>query len=169
MRLGSITHSVEGKRVRESEKKQVQCFFYSGPYRMQDYLERSRLSTTSKKFETKLDSEVSKLGSMILNPVKAKKDYCICILNIQQQYLILVGRDKKGRTKVLLTIQLVEGVHGGKHIDLIDQRSATKIPLEMIERQKTGMKPVEPLVGLPPMREVNCASNFGRKIVMQTG
>ncbi|KAH1121673.1 hypothetical protein J1N35_004833 [Gossypium stocksii] len=47
--------------------------------------------------------------------------------------------------------------------------SAKKAPLEMLERQRTDMLPVELSVGLPHMREVGCASKFGRKVVNQTG
>ncbi|KAK5844964.1 hypothetical protein PVK06_001111 [Gossypium arboreum] len=40
---------VEANRAKKSVKKLLNCFIYSGPYRMQNCLERVKLSTTSKK------------------------------------------------------------------------------------------------------------------------
>ncbi|MBA0610759.1 hypothetical protein Godav_011554 [Gossypium davidsonii] len=61
---------------------------------------------------------------------------CICILDTRQrQCIVLVSHDEKGRTKVFSIIQLVENVHCGKNIDLVD-RSANETTLEMLEVQQ---------------------------------
>ncbi|KAH1047202.1 hypothetical protein J1N35_037986 [Gossypium stocksii] len=79
--------------------------------------------------------------------------------------MVLVSYDEKGGTKVLSAIQLAKDVLCGRNIDLIEL-CATKTPLEMIEAQKTYMKPVESLVALPAMKEVGCASNFVSEVVI---
>lgn len=87
-------------------------------------------------------------------------DY-ICILDTRkQQCLMLVSRDMRGETNVLSAIQLVENVHYGNNIDLVDW-SAKETTLEMLEGQQTDIKPIELSVGLPPKKEVGCASDFG--------
>ncbi|KAH1130651.1 hypothetical protein J1N35_002029 [Gossypium stocksii] len=68
--------------------------------------------------------------------------------------VLAVSREIRDGTKVFLAIQLAKDVLRGGNIDLVD-RSAMKTSLEMLE------------VGLPPMREVGCASNFRGKIMMQ--
>ncbi|MBA0879402.1 hypothetical protein Goshw_000231 [Gossypium schwendimanii] len=75
---------------------------------------------------------------------------------------------QKGGTKVLSVIQLVEGVHGRNNIESV-YRSALAAPLEMLEGRKIDMNPVDLLVGLPPMRDVGCASNFGGTVMIQNG
>ncbi|KAH1082109.1 hypothetical protein J1N35_021870 [Gossypium stocksii] len=92
---------------------------------------------------------------------------CICILDVRQrQYIVSVSRDWKGGIKVLLTIQLVEDVHCGKNIGLVD-RNATKTLLEMLEVWQIDMKLVELSVGLPPMKEMCCTLDFVGKVMMQ--
>ncbi|KAH1097662.1 hypothetical protein J1N35_014583 [Gossypium stocksii] len=59
----------------------------------------------------------------------------------------------KGGTQVLSIIQLAKDVPSGGNIDLVD-RGVVKIPLELLEVRWTDMKPIESLMGLPPMREV---------------
>ncbi|MBA0715340.1 hypothetical protein Golax_014243 [Gossypium laxum] len=76
MRLGSIMSGVEVKKVKESGKKQVDCFFCNGPHRMRDCLEQSKLSTISKGEKVELDeSKTSMLGSMILSSAKRNNKY----------------------------------------------------------------------------------------------
>lgn len=71
MRLGPIMTGVEVKEVKESRKKQVDCFFCNGPHRMRDCLEQSKLSAISKGEKVELDeSKTLKLGSMILTSAK---------------------------------------------------------------------------------------------------
>ncbi|KAK5842291.1 hypothetical protein PVK06_004629 [Gossypium arboreum] len=60
---------------------------------------------------------------------------------------------------VLSTIQLVKDVSYGSNIDLVE-RNATKTFSKILEAWQTYMKPVEPSVGLPPIRDVSCASDF---------
>ncbi|KAA3474151.1 integrase [Gossypium australe] len=67
----------------------------------------------------------------------------------------------------VVTVQLVEDVHYGKNMDSIDQ-SYKETPLEILEVQKTDMKPIESSMGLPHMKEVGCASDLRGKVVMQT-
>ncbi|KAH1121417.1 hypothetical protein J1N35_004577 [Gossypium stocksii] len=76
--------------------------------------------------------------------------------------------DMRGGTKVLSAIQLAEDVHCGKNINLIDW-SAIEAPLERLEVRQTDVKPIESSMGLSVIREMGCASNFRRKVVMQTG
>lgn len=78
-----------------------------------------------------------------------------------------VGRDKKNGTKVLSSIQPADDVHCGKNIYLVDQ-NAKETPLKILEGQQTDMKLIKLSMRLPPMKEVGCASNFVRKVVMQT-
>ncbi|KAH1121623.1 hypothetical protein J1N35_004783 [Gossypium stocksii] len=66
---------VEAKKVRKNEKKQVECFSYKGLHRMRDCLERYKLSIVTKEDEVELESEALKLGSMILNSAKAKRNH----------------------------------------------------------------------------------------------
>ncbi|KAH1091920.1 hypothetical protein J1N35_019177 [Gossypium stocksii] len=73
-----------------------------------------------------------------------------------------------GGTKVLSIIQLAKDAPSGENIDLVDQ-SAMKTLWEMLEVQQTDMNSVESSMRLPPIREVGCALDFGRKVVMQTG
>ncbi|KAH1106016.1 hypothetical protein J1N35_009784, partial [Gossypium stocksii] len=74
MRLGSIMHSIKAKEVRENEKKSIK-YLCCGPHRMQDYLEQFKMSIINKEDEAKLvEDKVLKLGSMILNSTKAKRD-----------------------------------------------------------------------------------------------
>ncbi|KAH1107862.1 hypothetical protein J1N35_011630 [Gossypium stocksii] len=87
----------------------------------------------------------------------------------QQQCVVPVSRDMRGWMKVFFIIELANDVHEGKNIDSIDQKSATKTPLEMLEGRKIDMKPIKLSVGLPPKRKVGCALDFGGKVVMQTG
>lgn len=63
---------------------------------------------------------------------------------------------------------IVEGIPCGENINLVNQ-SANETLMEMVEVQQSDMKPVELLLGLPPMREVGCATNFVGQVVMQTG
>ncbi|MBA0701790.1 hypothetical protein Goari_027403 [Gossypium aridum] len=144
MKLGSILSSVEAKRIRENENKPMKCFLCCEE-------------------EVKLESEALKLGSMILNFAKAKRNHKqkglvyvdINIISQRKSDLVntrafdlfilkkvIVNRDMRGGTKVLSAIQLAENVPYGKNIDLVDQ-SVTKTSLEMLEVQKINMKPVE--------------------------
>ncbi|MFQ6646357.1 hypothetical protein Gotur_020223 [Gossypium turneri] len=146
MKLGSILSSVEAKRARENENKPMKCFLCCGLHWIRDYRD-----------------EALKLGSMIINFAKAKRDHKqkglvyvdINIITQRKSDLIntrtfdlfilkkvIVSRDMRGGTKVLSAIQLAENVPYGKNIDLVDQ-SATKTSLEMLEVQKINMNPVE--------------------------
>ncbi|MBA0635570.1 hypothetical protein Godav_022297 [Gossypium davidsonii] len=72
-------------------------------------------------------------------------------------------RDKKGGTKILLTIQLAKDIHYGENIELVDQ-SAKETLLEILEVRQTDIKSVELSVGIPPMRKVGYVSDFGEKL-----
>ncbi|KAH1090720.1 hypothetical protein J1N35_017977 [Gossypium stocksii] len=75
MKLGLIMSGVEAKRVKGNEKKPVKCFLCCGSHSMQDYPEQSKLSTVTKEDEAEPEKKALKLGSMILNSVKAKRDH----------------------------------------------------------------------------------------------
>ncbi|KAK5794174.1 hypothetical protein PVK06_035383 [Gossypium arboreum] len=119
----------------------------------------------SEKVMSKLGLSVSKSTKKInmINALLVPFVDFICILHTQQQqFVVPVSRDMRDRTKVLPVIQLAKDVSCGGNNDLVD-RNATKTPLKMLEVQKTDAKPIEVSVGLPPMREVGCASDLGEK------
>lgn len=77
-----------------------------------------------------------------------------------------VSHDEKVGTKILPTIKLVKDIHCGKNIKLVD-RIITRTPFEMLKVQQADMKFIELSVRLPPMRDMSCASDFVRNVMMQ--
>lgn len=86
---------------------------------------------------------------------------------MQPRYVVLVNRDIRVGVKLLSAVQLIKDVSYGKDINLIE-RNAIKT-LKMLDARQTNMNLVKSSMELPPMRKVGYASNFGRKLVMQTG
>lgn len=69
----SIMSGIETKR--RNEKKVVNCLLYCVPHRMPDYPKRSKFIPTNEYEEAKLEEgRLFKLGSMVLNFVKARRD-----------------------------------------------------------------------------------------------
>ncbi|KAK5803670.1 hypothetical protein PVK06_031319 [Gossypium arboreum] len=75
MKLGLIVSGVEAKRVKGNEKKPMKCFLYCGSHSMQNYPEQSKLSAVTKEDEAEPEKKALKLGSMIFDSVKAKRDH----------------------------------------------------------------------------------------------
>ncbi|MBA0694791.1 hypothetical protein Goari_005063 [Gossypium aridum] len=74
MSLGSLSFA-KVNRVRENKKKPMACFLTCGRHKMCDCPERSKISMISKEVEGKPESENLKLGSMILNSGRVKRDH----------------------------------------------------------------------------------------------
>ncbi|MBA0824958.1 hypothetical protein Goarm_021590 [Gossypium armourianum] len=74
LKLGSILSSTKAKRVKENEKKSVKYLLCCGLHMMRDCPKRFKLFVTCREYEVGLESESLKLGLMILNSFKVKKD-----------------------------------------------------------------------------------------------
>ncbi|MBA0575774.1 hypothetical protein Golob_006927 [Gossypium lobatum] len=137
-----------------------------------DCLERFKLSATSKGEKVEPDEKsalvdkeasnlfiseriTSKLGLSI-----RKSNKRIKMANFKEIFTMGVARG----VELQLGEWKAENVLYGRNINSVD-RTAEEAHMEML----AGLKPVESLVGLPPMIKVGCASDFGGKVVMQIG
>lgn len=77
-----------------------------------------------------------------------------------------MSQDMKDETNVLSAIQLVEDFHCRKNIYYLDQ-SAKETTLGILKGQQLIWSLLSYKWGYH-MREVDCASNFGGKVAMQT-
>ncbi|KAH1081775.1 hypothetical protein J1N35_021536, partial [Gossypium stocksii] len=109
---------------------------------MRDYPKRSKLSTVTEEDKAEPESEPLKLRLMILSFAKAMRDR-------KQKGLLFVDINIASQRRNAL---VVKDVLNGGNIDLV-VRSVKETPLEMLEVWQIDGKPIELLVGLPPMRE----------------
>ncbi|MBA0755366.1 hypothetical protein Gogos_020767 [Gossypium gossypioides] len=169
MRLGSIMRYVEAKRIKRNEKKQMK----------RRGSQEERVDICGHQYCKSRKSAIIDTGAsnffisekvmgvkLQIDQWKGKKGFEVTHLDDYDFVLSLNFIDKINA----LLIPFVD------YICILDTRqqqcvmsSATKTPLEMLEGHNIDMKPIELSVGLPPMREVGCASNFEGKMVMQTG
>ena len=74
-KIGNGKPSAKGKSTKDREKKKERfvCFLCEGSHKARDCPKRNKLSAIAKKEDDESDKETHKLGSIILNSMKAKR------------------------------------------------------------------------------------------------
>ncbi|MBA0688345.1 hypothetical protein Goari_006143 [Gossypium aridum] len=160
-KLGLSKEKVKAKRGKRSKKKRIKCFFYYGSHELRNYPKQSK----SVEVKEKATSELVESSNGLLH----EEDMSLSS-NLREQVVKKTMKLGPKRLNSSTATELVESLVRflPKEKVSLALDSEEEIAMQTLKLGSMRLVSIDTSKGLPPMREVGYASNFG-KVVMQVG